>query len=163
MVQSVEARRAEIGGSGDRRRPGRVLIADDDQLVREALRELLESYGFEVVGEAANGLEAVGLAGERAPEVVLMDVRMPEMDGIQATAEIRARHPEMQVVMLSAYDEEGFEREAESIGALCYLIKGVGARLLCDVLASAVETARGVARRLAADRGGAPLVIPPRG
>lgn len=162
MVQSVEAPTGGIGEPGDPARPGRILIADDDQLVREALHELLDGYGFDVVGEAANGVEAVRLAGERAPEVVLMDVRMPEMDGIQATAEIRARHPEIQVVMLSAYDEEGFEREAESIGALCYLIKGVGARLLCDVLVSAVETARGVARRLA-DRGAAPLTLPPRG
>ncbi len=163
MVQSAETRRGEVDGPEGPPGPGRVLIADDDQLVREALRELLEGYGFAVVGEAANGLEAVRLADQRAPEVVLMDVRMPEMDGIQATAEIRARHPEIQVVMLSAYDEEGFEREAESIGALCYLIKGVGARLLCDVLASAVETARGVARRLPADQRAAPLTVPPRG
>jgi len=141
---------------------GRVLIADDDPLVREALRELLEGYGFEVVGEAGDGLEAVRLADERAPEVVLMDVRMPRMDGIQATGEIRRRHPEIQVVMLSAYDEEGFEREAEAIGALCYLIKGVGARLLRDVLVSAVGTARGVAARLAAGQGTAPLRVPPR-
>lgn len=140
---------------------GRVLIADDDPLVREALRDLLESYGFEVVGEAGDGLEAVRLAGERAPEVVLMDVRMPRMDGIQATREIRGRHPEIQVVMLSAYDEEGFEREAEEVGALCYLVKGVGARLLRDVLVSAVETARGVATRLASGGGGVPLVIRP--
>ncbi|GIV00149.1 MAG: hypothetical protein KatS3mg014_1764 [Actinomycetota bacterium] len=100
---------------------------------------------------AATGVEAVRLADERAPEVVLMDVRMPEMDGIRATMEIRRVHPEIQIVMLSAYDEEGFEREAEQIGALCYLVKGIGGRLLRDVLASAVATARGVAARLTAD------------
>ncbi|GBC87440.1 Chemotaxis protein CheY [bacterium HR12] len=130
---------------------GRVLLADDDPLVREALRDLLEDYGFDVVGEAGTGVEAVRLADERAPEVVLMDVRMPEMDGIRATMEIRRVHPEIQIVMLSAYDEEGFEREAEQIGALCYLVKGVGGRLLRDVLTSAVATARGVAARLTAD------------
>lgn len=154
MVETEAALRVEEGF-------GRVLIADDDPLVCEALRELLESYGFEVVGEAGDGLEAVRLADERAPEVVLMDVRMPRMDGIQATREIRGRHPEIQVVMLSAYDEEGFEREAEEVGALCYLVKGVGARLLRDVLVSAVETARGVAARLASGGGGVPLVIRP--
>ncbi len=137
----------EPGGPGA---TGRVLIADDDPLVREALRELLEGYGFEVVGEAGTGAEAVRLVDEGAPEVVLMDVRMPEMDGLEATAAIRRAHPEVQVVMLSAYDEEGFERDAQEIGALCYLIKGVGAQLLRDVLVSAVATARGVAARLAA-------------
>jgi DNA-binding NarL/FixJ family response regulator len=156
----------ETSGAADALRvaegSGRVLIADDDPLVREALRELLDGYGFEIVGEAGDGSEAVRLADERAPEVVLMDVRMPGMDGIQATGEIRRRHPEIQVVMLSAYDEEGFEREAEEIGALCYLIKGVGARLLRDVLVSAVGTARGVAARIAAGQGAAPLPVTDR-
>jgi DNA-binding NarL/FixJ family response regulator len=156
----------ETAGAADALRvaegSGRVLIADDDPLVREALRELLEGYGFEIVGEAGDGSEAVRLADERAPEVVLMDVRMPGMDGIQATGEIRRRHPEIQVVMLSAYDEEGFEREAEEVGALCYLIKGVGARLLRDVLISAVGTARGVAARIAAGQGAAPLPVTDR-
>lgn len=161
METRVEAARGRFDGPKVPQRPGRVLIVDDDPLVRETLRELLEGYGFEVVGEAANGAEAVRLAGERAPEVVLMDVRMPEMDGIRATAEIRGRHPQIQVVLLSAYDEEAFAREAEEIGALCYLVKGVGARLLCDVLASAVGTARGLVGRLQAGRAAVPLTAPP--
>lgn len=149
MVTNSVDLASEVEGPQAPGAAGRVLLADDDPLVREALRDLLEGYGFEVVGEAGSGLEAVRLADERAPEVVLMDVRMPEMDGIRATGEIRRAHPEIQVVMLSAYDEAGFEREAEQIGALCYLIKGVGGRLLRDVLVSAVATARGVAARLA--------------
>lgn len=161
MEARVETAGDQIDGPEVLPRPGRILIADDDPLVREALRELLEGYGFEVVGEAANGVEAVRLAGERAPEVVLMDVRMPEMDGIRATAEIRGRHPQTQVVMLSAYDDEAFSREAEEIGALCYLVKGVGAWLLCDVLTSAVGTARGLAGRLQAGRAAVPLTAPP--
>ncbi len=149
MVTHADDLRHDLGEPGGPGAAGRVLIADDDPLVREALRELLEGYDFEVVGEAGTGVEAVRLADERAPEVVLMDVRMPEMDGLEATAAIRRAHPEVQVVMLSAYDEEGFERDAQEIGALCYLIKGVGAQLLRDVLVSAVATARGVAARLA--------------
>lgn len=133
---------------------GRVLVADDDGLVREAVRELLEDYGFDVVAEAEDGSHAVRLADELRPDVVLMDMRMPVMDGIAATAEIRGRCPDVQVVMLSAYDDPGFQRGAEEAGALCYVVKGVGGGLLRDVLRSAVDTARGLALR----RGGAEAV-----
>lgn len=74
MVERLESAGGQIDGPKVPPRPGRVLIADDDPLVRETLRELLDGYGFEVVGEAATGVEAVRLAGERGPEVILMDV-----------------------------------------------------------------------------------------
>lgn len=134
---------------------GRVLVADDDGLVREAVRELLEDYGFDIVGEAEDGSVAVRLADELLPDVVLMDMRMPVMDGIEATAEIRGRQPNVQVVMLSAYDDEGFKQDAERAGALCYLVKGMGGGLIRDVLRSAVDTARGLALRgMAAEASG---------
>ena len=135
---------------------GRVLVADDDGLVREAVRDLLEDYGFDIVGEAEDGSAAVRLVDELLPDVVLMDMRMPVMDGIEATAEIRGRQPSVQVVMLSAYDDEGFKLDAEQAGALCYLVKGTGGRLMRDVIRSAVDTARGLALRRVAAEGATP-------
>lgn len=140
----------ETSGGGGGMSEGRVLVADDEDLVREAVRELLEAYGFDIVGEAEDGSDAVRLADELRPDVVLMDMRMPVMDGIAATAEIRGKFPDVQVIMLSAYDDPGFQRGAEEAGALCYLVKGVGGGLLRDVLRSAVNTARGLAMRRSA-------------
>lgn len=133
---------------------GRIVVADDDELVRESLVELLEEVGFEVVDEAADGAQAVERVTRSEPDVVLMDMRMPVMDGLQATREIRTRLPWVQVIMLSAYDDPGFMRSAEEAGALCYIVKGTGVELLRDVLTSAVKTARGLAVRVVGDGGG---------
>ncbi len=126
---------------------GRIVVADDDELVRRSLVELLEDIGFDVVEEASDGVQAVDRVTRTEPDVVLMDMRMPVMDGIQATREIRTLLPWVQVVMLSAYDDPGFMRSAEEAGALCYVVKGTGVSLLRDVLTSAVDTARGLAAR----------------
>ena len=84
----------------------RILIADDHALFRDSLRSLLESQDIEVVGEAKNGQEAVDLSWECKPDVVLMDLTMPEMDGLEATKRIAAELPEVKVVILTASDED---------------------------------------------------------
>jgi len=103
----------------------RILIADDHSLFRDGLRSLLHAEGHEVVGEAKNGNEAVALARELNPDVVLMDLQMPELDGIGATKLIVGAMPEMKVVILTASEEEAKLFEAIKSGAQGYLLKNL--------------------------------------
>jgi Response regulator receiver domain len=84
----------------------RVLIVDDAPAMRAALRGLLEDHGLAVIGEAADGLQAVTLAADLQPDVVVMDVRMPGLDGLQATTRITGAHPNIRVVVYSVFDTE---------------------------------------------------------
>jgi DNA-binding NarL/FixJ family response regulator len=103
----------------------KILIADDHALFRDSLRSLLEAHGLEVIGEARNGREAVELAHKLKPEVVLMDLSMPEMDGLSATRLISADQPEVKVVVLTASDEDANLFEAIKSGAQGYLLKNL--------------------------------------
>jgi DNA-binding NarL/FixJ family response regulator len=104
----------------------RVLIADDHPVVRSGIRGMLApDPGLEVVGEAADGAEAVALTLRERPDVVLMDLRMPELDGASATAEIRARRPETQILVLTTYDTDSDIVRAIDAGAIGYLLKDV--------------------------------------
>ena len=105
----------------------KVLIADDHALFRDSLRSLLEARGFEVVGEAKNGREACDLARRLAPDVVLMDLSMPEMDGLAATRLISAELPAVKVLVLTASDEDAKLFEAIKSGAQGYLLKNLNA------------------------------------
>src|SRR2546422_2777599 len=101
----------------------RVLIADDQALFREGLRKVLEANGFEVVGEAADGEEAVRLASESAPDVVLMDLRMPVLDGVGATRRIAQLPRAPRVLALTTFDDDASVFDALRAGALGYLLK----------------------------------------
>jgi DNA-binding NarL/FixJ family response regulator len=106
----------------------RVLAADDQRVVREGLAMLLGLLpDVEVVGTAADGEEALALADELRPDVILMDLRMPRMDGVQATRRLRASHPEIKVVVLTTYADDHSVLEALRAGALGYLTKDAGA------------------------------------
>ncbi|MCL4837366.1 MAG: response regulator transcription factor [Thermoanaerobaculia bacterium] len=105
----------------------RILIADDHSLFRDSLRSLLEAQGYEVVGEARNGREAVELAKRLRPEIVLMDLSMPEMDGLAATRVISAEGLEVKVVVLTASDDDAHLFEAIKSGAQGYLLKDLEA------------------------------------
>ncbi len=105
----------------------RLVIADDHALFRNSLRSLLEARDLQVIGEAANGREAVELAGLLKPDVVLMDLSMPEMDGLAATRLITANHPEVKVVVLTASNEDSNLFEAIKSGAEGYLLKDLEA------------------------------------
>ena len=101
-----------------------VLIVDDHAVVRQGLRSLLELHDdMEVLGEAANGLEAVNLTNQSLPDVVLMDLIMPEMDGIEATRQIRCKAPDACVLVLSMYMYEDYVSQALQAGARGYLLK----------------------------------------
>jgi DNA-binding NarL/FixJ family response regulator len=114
----------------------KVLIADDHSLVRQGLRRYLEMAGdIEVVGEAANGSEAVGMMSKgAAADIVLLDIRMPEMDGIEAARRIQQRHPTVGVIMLTAYDDRQFVVEAVRAGARGYVLKARDAEHLIQTV-----------------------------
>jgi DNA-binding NarL/FixJ family response regulator len=102
----------------------KVVVADDQTAVREGLATILGLMpGVEVVGEAANGAEAIELADLFTPDVVLMDLNMPRVDGVEATARIRERHPATQVVVLTTYADDESILKALAAGALGYLTK----------------------------------------
>lgn len=103
----------------------RILIADDHALFRDSLRSLLEAHGLSVVGEARNGREAYELARQLKPDVVLMDLSMPELDGLSATRLLSADLPEVKVVVLTASDEDAKLFEAIKSGAQGYLLKNL--------------------------------------
>jgi Response regulator containing a CheY-like receiver domain and an HTH DNA-binding domain len=118
----------------------RILIADDHPLFRDGLRSLLQARGHDVVGEAHNGREAVELARKLLPEFVLMDVSMPELDGIEATRLIVAEIPNVKVVILTASDQDETLFDAIKAGAQGYLLKNLEAE---DFFALLERAARG--------------------
>lgn len=98
----------------------RVLVVDDTEHVRSMLVDMLELDGFDVVGEAASGAEAVGAAANKDPDVVVMDYKMPEMDGLSAARAIRATRPDQGIILYTAYLDQKLENEARDAGvALC--------------------------------------------
>jgi DNA-binding NarL/FixJ family response regulator len=118
----------------------RVLIADDQALFRRGLYVVLGTEDYiEVVGEAANGEEAVALAAEMVPDVVLMDVRMPRMNGIEAARLIRADNPGTKIVMLTVSDDEDDLYEAVKAGANGYLLKEISVEEVAEAIRAVVQ------------------------
>lgn len=113
----------------------RVLIVDDHTVVREGSRQLLEQDDqLEVVGEAGNGAEAVQLAGRLNPDVVLMDLALPDMTGVEAARKIREHDPDVKIVVLSAYDDQDYVVAAMDVGAAAYLLKTVRGKDVIDAI-----------------------------
>lgn len=134
--------------------PVRVVVVDDQLLLREGIATLLERDGrIAVVGRGSNGQETIDLAERLAPDVVLVDIRMPVVDGIQAVREIKARHPNMRVVILTSFVYDGYVVEGLMAGADGYLLKDASpAALISGVLAVAAGEQviePGVARHVA--------------
>jgi len=118
----------------------RVLIADDHLVVREGLRTILEAAAdLILVGEAADGAEAVRLAGELSPDVVLMDLRMPGVDGIEAIRQIKACYPEVEIVILTTYDDDAYIVRGLRAGARGYLLKDAGRKVLFEAVRAAAR------------------------
>jgi DNA-binding NarL/FixJ family response regulator len=119
--------------------PARVLIVDDHDLIRESTHLLLEGEpDLEVVGEAVNGRHALELCRQLRPDLVLMDVRMPEMDGLTATRAIKEEMPAISVLMVSAYESEDYRREAASAGAAGYILKDAERHQLLEAVQAAL-------------------------
>ena len=118
----------------------RLLIVDDHPIVRDGLRSMLASETWiDLVGEAASGEEACRLARSLRPALVLMDIRMPDMDGLAATREIKKEFPETSVVMLTIYDDPDYLMEAVAAGAAGYVLKDVARRELLETLRTVAE------------------------
>jgi len=123
--------------------PVRLLLADDHRMLRESLRRAMEDNGFDVVGEAPDGAEAVRLAEELRPDVILMDVTMPVLDGVEATRQVRDRVPGTQVVILTMHADREVLVDAIRAGAAGYLVKDCSTEEVVDTVrkAAAGETA----------------------
>lgn len=116
-------------------KPIRVLLVDDQRLMREGLRTLLElEQGLEVAGEAENGQAALQLVESLHPDVVLMDIRMPGMDGVEATRRLMLRWPEAKVIILTTFDDDAYIFEGLRAGALGYLLKDVSGSELTEAI-----------------------------
>lgn len=116
----------------------RVMVVDDHLVVREGLITLLETFpDFELVGEAGSGEEAIGLCDQLQPDVVLMDLVMPDLSGVEATRTIRQRHPHTQVLAVTSFKETEMVRGVLEAGAIGYLLKTVSAEELAEAIRSA--------------------------
>jgi len=128
----------------------RLLLADDHPMLRDGLRRSLTEEGFDVVGEASDGFEAVDLAGQLHPDVVLMDVTMPDCDGVEATRRIRAAHPDIHVVMLTMHADREVLQAALAAGAAGYLVKDCSIDEIADTVRMAADAANSLSPAVAA-------------
>jgi DNA-binding NarL/FixJ family response regulator len=117
----------------------RLLLADDHRMLREGLRRSLGELGFTIVAEARNGLDAVDLAASVRPDVILMDVTMPELDGVEATRQIKERQPDVRIVILTMHADHDVLADAIRAGANGYLVKDCST----DEIAQAIEAVAG--------------------
>jgi DNA-binding NarL/FixJ family response regulator len=116
-------------------KPIKTILADDHTIVREGLRALLSAdKAIEVVGEAHNGREAVELAEALRPDVVVMDIAMPILNGLEATRQILAKHPSIKVLILSAHSDDAYIDRVLAVGAVAFLIKQTSAQILAKAI-----------------------------
>ena len=128
----------------------RLMLVDDHRMLREGLRRSMEEAGFDVVGEASDGEEAVRLAHELKPDVVLMDVTMPEMDGVEATRRIAAEHDDIKVIILTMHADREVLAQAFRAGAVGYLVKDCSTDEVADTVRTALAGETALSPALAA-------------
>ena len=112
----------------------RLLLADDHPLIREGLRSSLADQGFTVVAEAEDGKTAVDLALEHRPDVVVMDIGMPELDGLEATRRILRARPNARILVLTAHDDEDMRQAAKEAGAMAYVVKNASTKEIAEAV-----------------------------
>src|SRR5690242_20336929 len=119
----------------------KILIVDDEKGIREGMRYLLnwEDYGVEIVGEASNGLEALSLISVHKPHIIITDIKMPIINGIELIKEIQVRQIETRIIILSGYDDFSYVREAMKYGAENYLLKPIDQEELTNSIREIVE------------------------
>jgi DNA-binding NarL/FixJ family response regulator len=124
-------------------RPLRVLVVDDHLLVRCTTRRQLQDLpGLHVVGEATDGLEAVAMARTLVPDLIIMDICMPSLDGIEATRRIKADFPDIQIIVLSSHEGNPFHQQALEAGANGYVVKGRPSEQLTEAVLPLIATRR---------------------
>jgi DNA-binding NarL/FixJ family response regulator len=126
------------------------MLADDHRMLREGLRRSMTDQGFDVVGEARDGDEAVRLAEELQPDVILMDVTMPEMDGVEACRQVRSQFPDIRVVMLTMHADQDVLASAIRSGASGYLVKDCSTEEIASAVRMAVSGETVLSPQLAA-------------
>jgi DNA-binding NarL/FixJ family response regulator len=129
----------------------RVLLADDHPVVREGLRALLEGHGLTVVGEASNGREAVELARTTRADVAILDIGMPELNGLDALRAIRREAPQLRVVLLTIHDDDAYVIEGRRLGALGFVLKSEAGSELLTAVREAAAGRSYLSPRLSAD------------
>lgn len=113
----------------------KLLIADDQQLIRDSLKIVLDTNDtIEVIGAVSNGVEVIRAVRENRPDVVLMDIRMPEMDGVQCTQIIKENYPEIKIIILTTFDDDEYIFSALKYGASGYLLKGISMEQLVEAI-----------------------------
>ena len=118
----------------------RILLAEDHKVVREGTRKLLESQpDFEVVGEASDGIEAVELAKKLKPEIIIMDVSMPRLNGIEATRQIKEMYPEMPIIAQTAYAMDGDRERSLQAGCDEYIAKPINLKEFIELIAKFID------------------------
>ncbi|NLM78170.1 MAG: response regulator transcription factor [Ruminococcaceae bacterium] len=118
----------------------RVLLADDQNIIREGIRSLLEDYAdIEIVGEAVNGKQLTELAQTLEPDIILSDIRMPIMDGVQAARLIKQQRPQIIVIMLTTFDDDDYIIDAMTGGAAGYLLKDISSTQLVQALRDSMQ------------------------
>ena len=132
---------ADKAGTGDDGAPARVVIAEDEAIVRLDLREILVTAGYEVVGETGRGDEAVTLVEQHQPDLAILDIKMPGMDGLRAAREITSRH-QVAVLLLTAFSQRDLIEEARDSGVSAYLVKPFQPRELLPAVAEVLSKAR---------------------
>lgn len=147
-------------------RPVRVLVVDDHPMVREGLRSMLDAEAVEVVGEAGSGAEAIQRAGELGPDIILLDVRLPDVDGLTVLRRLKEMAPQASVLIVSMHDDPALVRRAVDAGAAGYVLKGVSRRELLAAV-QAVRYGESVLdpvllRTLLADISASPVAGPPQ-
>ncbi len=136
----------------ERTKPVRILLADDHALFRDGLRSMLDDEpGFEVVGEADNGRQAIELCHRVRPDIVLMDVRMPDMDGLEATRFIKEEHPSVAVLMVTMHENPDYLLQALGAGAAGYILKGSPGTRLVNAIQRMIEGESPLNQELAAE------------
>jgi two-component system, NarL family, response regulator DegU len=128
----------------------RLMLADDHRMLREGLRRSMSDQGFDVIGEARDGDEAIRLAEELQPEVILMDVTMPEVDGVEATRQIRLHYPDIRIVMLTMHADQEVLAAAIRAGASGYLVKDCSTEEIASAVRMAASGETALSPQLAA-------------
>ncbi|MCU0283751.1 MAG: response regulator transcription factor [Candidatus Nanopelagicales bacterium] len=123
-------------------RAARLVLVDDDAGLRLALQELLVDAGYAVVGEAGNGVDGLAVITRCQPDVVLLDLRMPGMGGVEVARALRDRAPAVRVIMLSAYGDLGLQRLLGDLGVSAYLVKGCPSRRIVAAIDAAMAQDR---------------------
>ncbi len=121
----------------------RLVLVDDDDVVRQALRDLLADAGYHVVGEAGNGVDGLAVIIEARPHVVLLDLRMPGLGGVDLARRLRRLVPDIRVIMFSAHDDAGLQSMLTELGVVAYLIKGCPYRKIVAAIEAALADVRG--------------------